>query len=128
MDGVNVLPDGSAFLVGSFPLPKDHWLYAPNCEQWDGERDTSADTPHPILDGGQREAVIAAIRYAVRGATRNGTVSDFDPDALVLNAAYALCGPCGNLVQVEAPNDQAQGREASRGAEGCAADKENHDG
>ncbi len=95
MDGVTVLPDGSAFFVGSFPLPKDHWLYAPRCEVWDNDRDTSADTPHPILDNSQRDAVMAAVRWAVRGATMNGTEPDFDPDALVLNAAYALCGPCG---------------------------------
>lgn len=87
------LPDGSGFSVGSLPLPKDHWLYAPNCQEWDNERDTSADTPRPILDNSQRTAVEAALRWAVRGATMNGTESDFDPDALVLNAAYALCGP-----------------------------------
>ena len=91
------LPDGSGFFVGSFPLPKDHWLYAPNCAEWDSVRDTSADTPRPIFDKSQREAVKAAIRWAVRGATMNGTEPDFDPDALVLNAAYALCGPCGDL-------------------------------
>ena len=32
------LPDGSVFFVGSFPLPKDHWLYAPNCAEWDVRR------------------------------------------------------------------------------------------
>lgn len=104
MDEVTVLLDGSAFFVGSFPLPKDHWLYAPRCEEWDNDRDTSADTPHPILDNSQRDAVKAAIRYAIRGATMNGTELNFDPDALVLNAAYALCGPCGQSVHVEAPN------------------------
>ena len=94
---VTVLPDGSAFAVGSFPLPKDHWLYAPQCAEWDSERDPSADTPRPILDNSQRRAVIAAVRYAIRGATFNGTDLDFDPDALVLNAAYALCGPAGGV-------------------------------
>lgn len=94
---VTVLPDGSAFSVGSFPLPKDHWLYAPQCAVWDSERDTSADTPRPILNNSQRKAVIAAVRYAIRGATFNGTDLDFDPDALVLNAAYALCGPAGGV-------------------------------
>ena len=29
MNDVTILPDGSAFGVMSFPLPKDHWLYAP---------------------------------------------------------------------------------------------------
>ncbi len=89
------LPDGSGFATMSIPLPKDHWLYAPSCEEWDRERDTSADTPQPIIDNAQREAVKTAIRWAVRGATMRGQEMDFDPDALVLNAAYALCGPTG---------------------------------
>src|SRR4051812_28661680 len=88
-----VLPDGSAFFTASLPLPKDHWLYAPRCAEWDSERDTTADTPRPILTHEQREAVIAAVRYAIRGATSCGKDADFDPDALVLNAVYALCGP-----------------------------------
>lgn len=88
-----VLPDGSAFSVMSFPLPNDHWLTAPSCEVWDDERDTPSDTPLPILTHDSRHAVISAIRYAVRGATMNGKDMDFDPDALVQNAVYALCGP-----------------------------------
>ncbi|KAE8757345.1 hypothetical protein FSO04_24305 [Paraburkholderia madseniana] len=90
-----ILPDGSAFFVGSLPLPKDHWLYAPRCDQWDSERDTTADTPHPILTHEQRAAVVAAVRYALRGATKCGQDLDFDPDALVQNAVFALCGPYG---------------------------------
>ena len=89
------LPDGSAFCVASLPLPKDHWLYAPRCDEWDAERDTTADTPRPILTHEQRDAVVAAVRYAVRGATMCGQAQDFDPDALVQNAVYALCGPYG---------------------------------
>lgn len=95
MNGVTVLPDGSAFCTGSFPLPKDHWLYAPRCPEWDDERDTSADTPRPILTHEQRDAVVAAARYAVRGATMNGAMQDFDPDALVQNLCYAMCWPAG---------------------------------
>lgn len=93
VSGVTVLPDGSGFFTASFPLPKDHWLYAPRCEEWDDERDESADCPLPILANDQREAVVAAMRWAIRGATMRGQDMDFDPDALVLNAAYALCGP-----------------------------------
>lgn len=99
MNNAAILPDGSAFFTGSFPLPKGHWLYAPACEQWDGERDTSADTPKPILTLDQRQAVITALRWAIRGATMRGQETDFDPDALVLNAAYALCGPLPRTVQ-----------------------------
>ena len=97
MSEITVLPDGSAFFVGSLPLPKDHWLYASRCEKWDSVRDTTADTPQPILDHAWRESVVAALRYAIRGATDCGKVSDFDPDALVQNAVYALCGPFGEI-------------------------------
>ena len=93
MDEITVLSDGSAFSVLSLPLPSDHWLYAPQCVEWDSTRDTSLDTPIPILDMSQRAAVVTAIRWAIRGATMNGKEMDFDPDALVLNAAYTLCGP-----------------------------------
>ncbi len=88
---VTILPDGSAFGVMSFPLPDHHWLYAPN-EYRDGEYE-SIDLPRPILTHALREAVVAAVRYAVRGATMRGQEMDFDPDALVQNAVYALCGP-----------------------------------
>lgn len=92
MNEFPALPDDSSFCLASLPLRNDHWLYAPQCSEWDSVRDTSADTPQPILGNDQREAVKAAIRWAIRGATMNGT-ADYDPDALVLNAAYALCGP-----------------------------------
>lgn len=116
--GVTVLPDGSAFSVVSFPLPKDHWLYAP-LAAWDSERDDMADTPHPILTNAQREAVVAAARYAIRGATMRGQEPDFDPDALVQNFCYALCGPARGAVlpadrsaatspEADAPNQSNQ--------------------
>jgi hypothetical protein len=89
---VTVLPDGSAFATASFPLPADHWLTAPRGE-WDSERDEYSECPPPILTRAHCEAVKAAVRYAVRGATNCGRDADFDPDALVLNAIYALCGP-----------------------------------
>ena len=100
IEGMVELPDGSGCFVGSLPLPKDHWLYAPNCQVWDAERDTSADTPVPILGVEHWPDVIAAMQYAIRGATWNGTVVDFDPDALAKNAAYALCGPCGGSASI----------------------------
>lgn len=85
------LPDGSAFAVASYPLPADHWLYA--------ERKYSTNAVHPdelpapILTREHAETVTKAIRYAIRGATNCGKEDDFDPDALVQNAVYALCGP-----------------------------------
>jgi len=98
-----VLPDGSAFAMASFPLPKDHWLYAPRGE-WDNERDDFAETPLPILTNAQREAVIAAARYAIRGATMCRQETDFDPDAMALNFAYAMCGPArGKVLPADSP-------------------------
>jgi len=93
MNDVTVLPDGSAFFTASFPLPKDHWLYAPACTEWDSSREECADCPYPIIGNTEREKVKAALKWAIRGATMRGQDMDFDPDALVLNAAYALCGP-----------------------------------
>ena len=82
---------GHNFFVASFPLPADHWLYAPQAP-WDAARDESSECPLPVLSGSLRTAVIAAARYAIRGATVRGTEPDFDPDALVMNLCYALCG------------------------------------
>ena len=88
-----ILPDGSGFGIMSFPLPKDHWIYKER-EYEDGAIEPN-DLPAPVLTHSFRRQVIAAIRYAVRGATNCGKEDDFDPDALVQNAVYALCGPYG---------------------------------
>lgn len=92
-EGVTVLPDGSTFATMSLRLPADHWLYAPACEQWDRERDESADLPYPILSRMLNDQVVTAARWAIRAATARGQEVDFDPDALVQNFTYALCGP-----------------------------------
>jgi hypothetical protein len=92
-DKIYRLPDGSGCFIASFPLPKDHWLYADRGE-WDSVRDEYAECPLPVLNDSYRAAIVAAIRYAVRGATMCGKEMDFDPDAIVQNAVYALCGPC----------------------------------
>ena len=91
-DPVTVLPDGSAFAVMSFPLPKNHWLYAER-QYNDGEYEP-VELGKAILTHEMRDAVVSAVRYAIRGATNCGKENDFDPDALVQNAVYALCGPC----------------------------------
>ena len=85
------LPDGSAFAVYSYPLPKGHWLYAPR--EYEQGAEEPKERAAPILTHAAREQVISAIRYAVRAATDCGKETDFDPDALVQNAVYALCGP-----------------------------------
>ena len=77
--------------MASFPLPKDHWLYAPR--EYDVGAEHPKELPSPILTHALRAEVVSAIRYAIRGATMCGKETDFDPDALVQNAVYALCGP-----------------------------------
>lgn len=96
MNDPTILPDGSAFAVASYPLPNDHWLYAERTYQ-DGT-DEPDELPKPILNHSEHaEIVKAAVRYAIRGATMCGKENDFDPDALVQNAVYALCGPYRTL-------------------------------
>lgn len=86
---VTVLPDGSAFFVASYPLPKDHWLYAP-----------VGDPPAPYVEDlgldrrAHEEKIRRAAEYAIRGATMSGKITDFDPDALVQNLLVALLGSC----------------------------------
>lgn len=93
MSEPTILPDGSGFGTMSFPLPKDHWIYKER-EYEDGAIEPN-DLPVPLLTHSFRRQVIAAIRYAVRSATNCGKGDNFDPDALVQNAVYALCGPYG---------------------------------
>ena len=92
MNSYTVLPDGSAFGIMSLPLPQYHWLYATRKYASDESVDP-IDLPAPILTHALRENVIAAIRYAIRASTNCGQENDFDPDAMVQNAVYALCGP-----------------------------------
>ncbi|MGW8304323.1 MAG: hypothetical protein ACWGIK_00665 [Achromobacter pulmonis] len=103
LDSVMVLPDGSGCALASFPLPTDHWLYA--AREYAPGAEEPKELPPPILTHAQRDAVVAAIRYAVRGATMCGKEQDFDPDALVQNAVYALCGPYGAAISAQRQGD-----------------------
>ena len=89
-----ILPDGRGFGILSLPLPKDLWLYAER-EYEEGAIEPK-DLPAPILTHALHQQVIAAIRYAVRASTNCGKEEDFDPDAMVQNAVYALCGHYGS--------------------------------
>lgn len=104
MSEPTILPDGSGFGTMSFPLPKDHWIYKER-EYEDGAIEPN-DLPVPILTHSFRRQVIAAIRYAVRSATNCGKEDDFDPDALVQNAVYALCGPYGKAAAPTPPSTE----------------------
>lgn len=82
------LPDGSGAFVGSWPLPKDHWLHA------EGRN----EPPMPMRVGlGMKRGNLAdqirdAARYAIRASTMNGREMDFDPDAMVQNMIVGLLG------------------------------------
>lgn len=88
-----ILPDGSAVGLISLPLPKEHWLYAPR--QYMPGAEEPVELPPPCVERSAEnyERAKLAIRYAIRGATMCGKEMDFDPDALVQNALYALLGP-----------------------------------
>jgi hypothetical protein len=91
IDSVERLPDGSGIALMSMPLPEDHWLTK--------DQDKSNIPPMPFRMGimhpcrkGYEEALRAAGRYAVRCATLNGTIDDFDPDALINNLIVGFLG------------------------------------
>jgi hypothetical protein len=108
--GLSELPDGSGFSVSSLPLPKDHWLYTQRCELWDKVHDRPADTPLPILSHVLRAEVVTAVRYAIRAATRQDADMNLncDPDAVVQNVVYALCGAYGRAALSADPAPQPQ--------------------
>jgi hypothetical protein len=83
MDQVNILPDGSAFCIGSMPLPKNHWLFA--------EYENIPPQNNDLKDNLQ-SIVIAAAKYAIRTSTMNGKLQDFDPDAMVQNFIIGMLG------------------------------------
>ena len=86
--GVTRLPDGSAFFVGSLPLPRRHWIYAKGHNE--------PPMPMRVGFGPKRnelmEQVRAAAKYAIRASTMNGKEMDFDPDAMVHNMIIGLLG------------------------------------
>ncbi len=87
-DGMTRLPDGSGFFIASFPLPKDHWLFA------EGENVPPAPMRIGVGEARTRLAmdIRAAARHAVRASTMNGKEMDFDPDAMVQNMIVGLLG------------------------------------
>lgn len=86
------LPDGSGAFTGSFPLPKDHWMF-------DSTGEGSGQPPMPFRMGVVspfrpvfEKAIRQAAEYAVRASTACGTDKDFDPDAMVNNMIIGLLG------------------------------------
>jgi len=86
---IGALPDGSGFATASFPLPKDHWLYANGYNVPPMPLRMGCDDPRRQEFN---EMVCAAARYAIRASTMNGKHNDFDPDAMVQNMVVGLLG------------------------------------
>ena len=92
MSEITVLPDGHAFGVIDFPLSKDHWLFA--------EPESGYEIPPMPMRIGtddprrseMKEMLQQAGRYAVRAATSNGKIDDFDPDAIIQNLIVGMLG------------------------------------
>jgi hypothetical protein len=87
------LPDGSGFMIASFPLGKDHWIYEAAHDGF------TKPPPMPFrmgYDDPRREQfnewVRAAARYAVQASTMRGESTDFDPDAMVQNFIVGMLG------------------------------------
>tara|TARA_B100000929_G_scaffold290199_1_gene283017 strand:- start:845 stop:1180 length:336 start_codon:yes stop_codon:yes gene_type:complete len=89
MNDATELPDGSGFFTGSFPLPKDHWIYA-----------EGSNVPPMLLRCGTadprraelEQAIREGVRYALKASTMNGQDDDYDPDAVVQNAIVGIIG------------------------------------
>jgi hypothetical protein len=105
LDPVTVLPNGSAFAVGSFPLPKDHWLTQPGHNE--------PPMPWRTDDGSPRrkaleEAIRAVGKHALRASTLNGQDMDLDPDALIQNLIIGFLGYYNTPVAVMTASDRTR--------------------
>lgn len=85
------LPDGSGCFTASFPLPKDHWLYAEPKNGYDAPPMGLRMGAGPQRDEMARK-IREAVKYAYRGCTMRGKEDDIDPDALLQNVVVGLLG------------------------------------
>lgn len=91
IEEVGVLPDGSGFSTVSMPLPKNHWLIK--------NPDDFNVPPMPLRMGIKNpmrksfeNALMEAGKYALRSATMNGKIDDYDPDAVIQNLIVGFLG------------------------------------
>lgn len=88
-DSVTILPDGSAFMTSSLPLPKDHWLFVQEFSVSPMPMRCGTSSPERVK---LISYIRAAAKYAVRASTNNGKEIDFDPDAMVQNMIVGMLG------------------------------------
>lgn len=107
MSEITVLPDGSAFGVMSLPLPDNHWLFAePESGYEEPPMPMQMGTDDPCREE-MKEKLWQAGKYAIRAATSNGEINDFDPDALIQNLVIGMLGynTLDGLSHLETPDD-----------------------
>jgi hypothetical protein len=86
-------------MIGSFPLPKDHWIYeeipAPMPLRMANNAIIMISLPDREIKL-TKEEFIGIIRdigkYAVRTSTMNGKNMDLDPDAMLQNLVIGFLG------------------------------------
>lgn len=93
--------------VRKYGMRPDHWLYAERPD----------DFPQVVIGAtdANRDRVREAARYAIQGATDNGRILDFDPDAMVINFVNAICGTGSNLVSVQSLEPDLSSIEGAQG-------------
>lgn len=69
-----------ACMTASFPLPKDHWIYAEPVEP-----EVVLELPENI-----QSKVLDALRYTIQVCTSLGKDMDFDPDAVCMTMRHTL--------------------------------------
>ncbi len=89
IEEIGALPDGSGFATVSVPLPKGHWLYTERYEPPPMPFRIGTDDP---LRQDLEKMAYAAAEYAIRSATDNGKIKDYDPDAMCQNFVVGLLG------------------------------------
>ena len=91
IETVSKLPDGSGFATMSFPLPKGHWLTKDSAEYESPPMPFRMGTDNPERRVWAERLRIAGM-YALRGATDNGKITDYDPDAVLQNLVVGMLG------------------------------------
>jgi hypothetical protein len=92
VDNFGTLPDGSGFATMSLPLPKDHWIYKKEDDDYDAPpMHFRMGIARPMRKEFEN-AILKAGRWAVKASTLHGKNNDFDPDALVKNIIIGLIG------------------------------------
>lgn len=140
------LSDGSGFATMSLPLPKDQWLYADHDNHPPAKlRFRDGDTHIMLITGKMAtegdagleagrgvtitrahftDLIREAGRYAIRAATSNGKIVDFDPDALLQNLVMGFTGR-GDCFELE-PKSADQYRKIHEATCTHALDGGNH--